>query len=451
MINLHPSAIENFDKKAEALVQRVQELKREPTVSTFQRDVHVSAMLNFNTASAISCSQRDYRGNTISDYFLYQNKFFGLSNSDYAEFDKLVGALHKCPDFKRYISRRVLSKNAFEWIKEKYSQEADTTFCDAVIAKCEALVESHDIWIPIALLYIQSDFQLGQIVFRSLTKSHIDAWELRTLQSATEHNATEEEKNSIKQYFLQRRKKLQGLAMSTMTVVAEAQQAFDTALEETEKTLSMLRFFSPANFLTEVSSFCTVYGKENVEAITAFLLKEDQLMTILEPTLNPPFKAWELDTQLVEELFKSGLSELDELLKTQQLTEFQQDLLDALLLYSRSSLHKEIADKLVYILVAMESLLLKNSSEPIQQNISERLALFIGNSVAEKQQIISITKQAYALRSAFVHHGHEVADIETMTAFMKHAWNFFYHVLINKDRFSTKNDFLDAIEVAKLS
>jgi hypothetical protein len=403
-------------------------------------------MLNFDTASKISCSQRDYRGDTISDYFLYQNKFFGLSNDDYAEFDKLIGALHKCPDFKRYISRRVLSEKAFEWVKEQYSQETDTTFCDAVIAKCKALVESYDIWIPIALLYIQTDFQLGQIVFRSLTKSHIDAWEQRTLQ-----NATEEEKNSIKQYFLRRRKKLQGLAMSTMTVVAEVQQAFDIALEETEKTLSMLRFFSPANFLADVSSFCTVYGKENVEAITAFILKENQLMKILESTLNPPFKAWELDTQLVEELFKSGLSELDELLKTQQLTEFQQDLLDALLLYSRSSLHKEIADKLVYILVAIESLLLKNSSEPIEQNISERLAIFTGGSVAEKQQIISITKQAYALRSAFVHHGHEVADIETMTAFMKHAWNFFYHVLINKDRFSTKNEFLDAIEIAKLS
>ncbi len=129
---------------------------------------------------------------------------------------------------------------------------------------------------------------------------------------------------------------------------------------------------------------------------------------------------------------------LDELLKAEQFTDFQRDLFDALLLYSRSSLQKELADKLVYILVTMESMLLKNSNEPIQQNISERLAIFIGNSIQEKQEIIKVVKDIYALRSAFIHHGHGVSDVDIMTTFMKHTRTFFHQLILNKDRFRSK-------------
>jgi hypothetical protein len=41
------------------------------------------------------------------------------------------------------------------------------------------------------------------------------------------------------------------------------------------------------------------------------------------------------------------------------------------------------------MLSALESILLKNSNEPIQQNLSERLAVFTAQELAKRKSIIS--------------------------------------------------------------
>jgi hypothetical protein len=55
------------------------------------------------------------------------------------------------------------------------------------------------------------------------------------------------------------------------------------------------------------------------------------------------------------------LGTLSSLLTADTLTDFQKTLLEALLLYSKSSLAKQVSDKLLYILVALESVFLKDS------------------------------------------------------------------------------------------
>jgi hypothetical protein len=54
---------------------------------------------------------------------------------------------------------------------------------------------------------------------------------------------------------------------------------------------------------------------------------------------------------------------------------------DALLLYSRNSTASETTDKLVFVLVSLESMLPKDANEPISKNIGERMAFLVGNSV----------------------------------------------------------------------
>jgi hypothetical protein len=59
---------------------------------------------------------------------------------------------------------------------------------------------------------------------------------------------------------------------------------------------------------------------------------------------------------------------------------FRQELYDALLLYSRNSIAIEPADKLVYILVPLESMLVRNENKPLAKNVGERMAFLIGES-----------------------------------------------------------------------
>lgn len=118
--------------------------------------------------------------------------------------------------------------------------------------------------------------------------------------------------------------------------------------------------------------------------------------------------------------------------------EFQQRLLSSLKWYSNSSLMKNPSDKLVYIFVALESLLLRGKDEPIQNIMGDTMAFLISSNRDERLSIVKNLKDAYSLRSKFVHHGKPIKDfkdLETLKEFMKNAWMFFSFLIQNAERF----------------
>lgn len=110
---------------------------------------------------------------------------------------------------------------------------------------------------------------------------------------------------------------------------------------------------------------------------------------------------------------------------------------------------KNPSDKLVYILVALESFLLGNES--IQNTISDGMAYFISSNKQERISIVENLKKAYGLRSKFIHHGETIEDLETLKEFMLNVWMFFSLVIQNANRFDNRKQFFKAIEDEKYS
>jgi hypothetical protein len=146
-----------------------------------------------------------------------------------------------------------------------------------------------------------------------------------------------------------------------------------------------------------------------------------------------------------------GFDGADELLSLERRTEFQGKLLDALLLYSRSTREKDLAGRLVYMLVAIETMLLKDANESIQQNIGERMAFTIGDTLEARKTLIRHLRDAYDLRSKFIHHGETIAEIETVRAFMFDAWTLFTALLTDIHRYDTKAQLIDRLYERRLS
>lgn len=119
-------------------------------------------------------------------------------------------------------------------------------------------------------------------------------------------------------------------------------------------------------------------------------------------------------------------------------------------LYSRNSLAREVADKLVYILVSLESILLKDSNEPIMQNIGDRMAFLIGKP-EERLEIVKNVKDVYGLRSSFIHHGKDISfeNIESMKIFMRNSWQVNLFLIYNIYRFKNKLELIKYIDKIK--
>ena len=154
-----------------------------------------------------------------------------------------------------------------------------------------------------------------------------------------------------------------------------------------------------------------------------------------------------LSNEILSMIWLGGLNILSDMLCKEDRSEFQDQVLTSLYLYSRNPLAREIADKLVYILVSLESILLKDANEPIMQNIGERIAFIIGKPI-ERIKIVQNVKDIYGLRSSFIHHGKDInfENIEVMKVFRENSWEVYLFLIHNIYKFKNKIELIEYLD-----
>jgi hypothetical protein len=134
-------------------------------------------------------------------------------------------------------------------------------------------------------------------------------------------------------------------------------------------------------------------------------------------------------------------------------TELQNDFQDALAIYSKSCIAQNFTDKLLYAVLTLESLLLKDNSESLQKNIGDRMAFMIGRSLQERIAIIDNYKKAYVLRSRAVHHGRQVRkeELDVLEQFIPTTWYTLKWIVERLEKFNTKQEMIEYIDDIKFS
>jgi hypothetical protein len=183
----------------------------------------------------------------------------------------------------------------------------------------------------------------------------------------------------------------------------------------------VLRLFSPAAFHPEVGSSCTLLGQEHIEREFYVMFQGAKMDSSHEALLSPHGTFWQLSDAVLRKCEAMGLAMLNDLLRIQAPSELQTRLMDALEIYSRATLTADMTEKLVHVLVALESLLLRNSSEPVQNAIAERVAFLTGATTQERLTVAKGVKKAYGLRSRYMHHGYPARDFDTVREFLGDA------------------------------
>ncbi len=150
-------------------------------------------------------------------------------------------------------------------------------------------------------------------------------------------------------------------------------------------------------------------------------------------------------------LMPNVLAGLHDLAKNNSGTELRKSLFESLLIYSRNNLTTDLSEKLLFVLVALEALLLRDGSEAIQGNLAERLAFLAGPTLQDRKAIVASTRKIYKLRSNFVHHGKSIEDVDTLEHFLQYAWNALASVLANVDRFPTRQDLVLSLDDRRLA
>jgi hypothetical protein len=104
--NIHPSAIENFNTKAQELVSLIQEFTEKSTQkNSFPTDSYISMNLTeddiIGEVEQLTISNN---GETIEKFFRTKNKIYGLKEDNYKKLKKIAEKIQLLPAFKSTIS-----------------------------------------------------------------------------------------------------------------------------------------------------------------------------------------------------------------------------------------------------------------------------------------------------------------------------------------------------------
>lgn len=447
-LNLHPNAAKNFDEKANALLSKLilDPNINQPKPESFSSEMFIRELKDVEITSTGYYTELE---GDIAKTFSDGRNVLGLFDEDYKELVRLAENLQRTKGISEFVSVKLLTKLIFEWIADFYNRKTTLSMCQYVLPKCEEKIIRSELWFPVHRTLIEKEIQIGKITFKIISKQMIDDWqallELHTIGS----------KEQAQVRFDMDREKLQGFAAATMEIEAEPQRAFEIVFDEAEKALSLLRFYTGAAWHPRLVSHCVLLGREHYEGYTLLDVNAGKIEGYSEQSLdsNSPFT--KISSDIIKENFEHGLKELSALLAKNDRIEFEEELLNAVIQYSKSCLAKDISDKLIYILVALESMLLKDGNEPIQKNIGERMAVLYGQTLEQRKVIIKNVIQTYGLRSSFIHHGKKMSSehTEVLTEFMINAWETLVRIVQIVTHYSgiTRQQFFDLVEEKRLS
>jgi len=116
-----------------------------------------------------------------------------------------------------------------------------------------------------------------------------------------------------------------------------------------------------------LNSYITLLGKEHIESYIYFTVNDTKLLSMAEGLIDNSGIASKLSNETIAWIKANGLDQLSEILARGPKTKFEEQVLESIFIYSRCPLARDVSDKLIYILVAIESVLLKDENEAVKQ------------------------------------------------------------------------------------
>jgi hypothetical protein len=446
-LQLHPDAVVSFNAESELLIAEVCPVSRNKEgAKGFQPNVFVSGNIpERDVIGEIEVGIVDGSGNEVGRLFRHNGQQVGLVGESFQKLRSVADKIQRTQSFRDTVSQKCVLKAACEWVSKKYRQETTISLCEYVTDECSKLLRDLEIWVPIYKVHAEEDFGVGSCSFRTITPTMLEEWEQHFRSMVTESDPRIDEK------FRADRKQMQGTLAATFRTYAEPDRGYQLALERAESAIGLLNFFHPAHGTLGTRSYATLLGQEDIQTTTTLVLENGRIRGRQRGLLDQGAAPWVLDRGHIQFLKGSGLDKVGALWEKEKKSDYDTCLLNALLLYSKSSLSTVVTERLVYIFAALESMLLKNATEPVQKNIGERLAFLTRKTAEERRRVAQVVEEVYRLRSSFLHHGETINESELIEEFMRCAWTSFIVLIAESEKFHTRSVMFDALDNMKFS
>lgn len=449
-ITLHPEAAKVLDETATSI---------QPSIATpAARERRPKTPMWGQTHIAGTITDADVIGPVRVELFDNEGKRSGVQTNlgadnlevlgdNYQRIVDLKERVLKVSALKQLLGDDYIEDLVVDWLVLRHQDADASSFSEYLKARAERDVCSHRIWMPIANLQVQTDFKFGPTKIVTIPKSLFDDSLARWLTTQPDHA------DSIRAHVDRLRRKLQGNAAVEITVEAEKNFAVHRALSIAEDVVGLLRFFHAAVVMSTIHCPTELLGFEFDPTVTAMIFDDANQFDYSRSAAYAHGRPWRLsNVELSHMREQNQLDLVASLVPTDGLSDFASRVRGSTLSYSKGLTFPNISDRLVYSFSALESLFLKDSSEPIQQNLAERIAFTTAKSPDERMKVVANIKRVYNALSRYIHHRSDLdVTTEELDKFFVHSWAAIRTAVGNLPKFQKHSAYIEAIDRVKYS
>lgn len=448
-LNLHPGAAAAIDADGDRLVSLLSarpikpELKRGftsriPTGGTItDKDMVGEPLMAYS----------DAEGETVSRYFFEKKQQVGLDGDSYQQLRKCVEKISRAMPFREGFSREYLETETFKWCRARYRDPKAPSLSTTLLELYRTEVKPRRVLVPVIGIEFEKPFLLGNVKVTHIRDELFDRGLAYTLgaRPAEEH---EHIKSGVE--FI--RKKHLGWTAVEVVITGEERFAYDRAFAIASDMAAVFRFMSPAAVRANLPFPCFATDKSRVPTRCAYMVDDDTGgFSMTEGIVHNAMHYYRMTFAELDEKMRWGFSKLAMFFDGTKLNDHQQKVRGALMAYSRGIGSFNQDDRLVYAMTAAEHLLLKDGNEPIQGNVGERMAFIVEQEVEARKKVAANFKQAYALRSKYVHHYRSIDDQSVLDEFFYNMFRLMFTAITNMDRVPSQAAFFEMLDNAKFS
>jgi hypothetical protein len=438
----HPQAAERFNQRADEFVARLSVAEPEQNSDQF-KDLPVTFSLGEEDIIGISnYSTIDEAGKQTSTQFFHDGQWLGFSGDAYNDFYSFCEKVSQTGPLNGKTSTASILQQSFTWIEEKHKFTTNDTYTEHIRTQCEQAIKQRTVYFPLEGFWVRLEFEFGPFII-----SHCSP---ETYDLLIPMSDDPEKAEFIRLVRDEHREEFQGKPLARISITGDEKFAQEKARETAERIIPILNLFLGFPFLPEQSSYVAPTSFRPRPSYIFINHTSDGLENIpsgmLELMNNPTFASDALEH--VRNNFSFG--QVNELLKAPN-TPFKRMIADSLRLMGLGCHEANVSNRLVYTMVALESLFMRNDSESIQENVGYRLAVCVVQNPDDRMNVVKNFKQAYDLRSKYIHHGRTVEIRDELKTFFMWAFIGLLAAVRNADRFSTKEDFIAQIDRKKFT
>jgi hypothetical protein len=316
-LEIHPSAVSNFDTKAAALVSLIKEIPvNPPRLPEFPSDIHTIAIKKEDILEFTEEAMTDYRGRTVARFFRSDKGCYGLDPNDYAKVIKLAERLQSLPGLRSKLSTFFIETSLFTWLRRNFKrEEIDPSFTAFLVRQAEEAIETITLWTPVAYLEIEIPIPVSRSELRPLSKSVADRWE----QYLKQFSKGKDDDSNLSAMFDPIRENYQGLAAVVTKVEAEPRRAIEFAREEAERITSVMAILSGAICRADIKCVSKIKGSENLGVGATILEFEADRFQVHEDVLDQSTNFWRLGREDIDDFRSVFLDKVSRLLAAESL------------------------------------------------------------------------------------------------------------------------------------